>query len=172
MAQRISLQEFQANLSERLAQFSSSKLRTLLALETPTENWLVNLADTGEVLPVPAITPVPMTHSWYRGLVNVRGNLCGVVDFSRFQSGASIALTGTARILLTNSRHSNGVSLLFSRASGLRSEEEFSPFSGAQDARPWVNQTLVDAEERQWQLLDVASLIRTPDFLQAGLLEA
>jgi len=172
MAQRISLQEFQANLSERLAQSSSSEPRTLLALETPTENWLVNLADTGEVLPVPTITPVPMTHAWYRGLVNVRGTLCSVVDFSRFQSGAPTALTGTARILLTNARHSNGISLLFSRASGLRSEEEFSTLAEASDARPWIRQTLVDSDERQWLLLDVASLIRTPDFLQAGLLEA
>src|SRR5690606_651674 len=172
MARRISLREFQANLAERLAESASGEIRSLLALETPTENWLVDLADTGEVLPTPAITPVPMTRPWYRGLINVRGNLYGVVDFSLFQSGEPVALSGTTRILLVNPRHGNGIGLLFARSSGLHSEDEFSTAPGAQDARPWVSQALVDSSARRWLRLDLASLANNPEFLQAGLLKA
>ena len=53
------------------------------------EAWLISLADAGEVIPAPAITPVPLTKLWFRGAVNIRGKLYGVVDFSAWRGGAS-----------------------------------------------------------------------------------
>ena len=47
---------------------------------------------------MPATVPVPLTHSWFRGVANVRGNLYSVVDFSAFQGGEPIgAGHGAAR---------------------------------------------------------------------------
>lgn len=173
MARRISLREFQESLAQRLAESGSGERRTLLGLETPTENWLVDLADTGEVLPVPPIAPVPLTHAWYRGLVNVRGNLCGVVDFSAFHSGDPVSPAGASRILLVGARHGSGIALLFSRAAGLHGREEFNPDPNcSDDPRPWVSQVLDDVQGRRWLKLDIAALVRDPAFVEAGVPES
>ena len=169
MARRVSLREFQESLAQRLAESREGERRTLLGLQTPTENWLVDLADTGEVLPVPPVTPVPLTRAWHRGLVNVRGNLHDVVDFSLFQSGETIASGGSARILLLGSQHGHGIALLFSRATGLRSPDEFTR-EEASDKRPWVDSVLYDVQGHRWLKLDIENLVRTPSFLEAGVL--
>lgn len=169
MARRVSLREFQESLARRLAESREGEHRTLLGLQTPTENWVVDLADTGEVLPVPPVAPVPLTQPWYRGLVNVRGNLCGVVDFSLFHSGEAIATGGSARILLVGARHGSGMALLFSRATGLRSPEEFTR-EDVTDDRPWVESILCDVQGHRWLKLDVAALTRNPAFFEAGIL--
>jgi twitching motility protein PilI len=171
MARRVSLREFQESLARRLAESREGERRTLLGLQTPTESWLIDLADTGEVLPVPPISEVPMTHPWYRGLINVRGNLCGVVDFSLFQSGDVTATGGGARVLLVGARHGNGMALLFTRASGLRSPEEFTT-EDESDPRPWVDAILSDVQGHRWLKLDIAALVRNPAFLEAGILES
>lgn len=172
MARRISLREFQESLAKRLAESHAGERRTLLGLETPSENWLVDLADTGEVLPVPLIAPVPMTHPWFRGLVNVRGSLCSVVDFSAFHSGELLAPTGSARILLAGARHGTGIALLFSRATGLRGPDEFSlEEEAAPDSRPWVDAVLSDVQGRRWLKLNLGALVRQPAFVEAGVLE-
>src|SRR3972149_1323771 len=46
--------------------------------------WLIRLDDAGEVLPLPEVTPVPLTRPWFLGLANIRGNLAGVVGFAAF----------------------------------------------------------------------------------------
>ncbi|MDX5362812.1 MAG: chemotaxis protein CheW [Pseudazoarcus pumilus] len=170
MARRVSLREFQESLARRLAESREGEHRTLLGLQTPTENWLVDLADTGEVLPVPPLADVPMTQHWYRGLVNVRGSLCGVVDFSLFHAGDVIPTGGSARVLLIGARHGSGTALLFSRASGLRSPEEFTP-EDESDPRPWVAAVLSDVQGHRWLKLDIAALVRNPAFLEAGVIE-
>lgn len=170
MARRVSLREFQESLARRLAESREGEHRTLLGLQTPSDNWLVDLADTGEVLPVPPVADVPLTRPWYRGLVNVRGSLCGVIDFSLFHAGEAIATGGSARILLLGARHGSGTALLFSRTTGLRSPEEFSP-ENETDARPWVDSVLSDVQGNRWLKLNVAALARNPAFLEAGISE-
>lgn len=170
MSRRVSLREFQENLARRLAESREGERRTLLGLETPDELWLVDLADTGEVIPVPPVAHVPLTQPWYRGLVNVRGNLCGVVDFSTFHAGPAITPSGSARILLLGSRHGTGTALLFSRASGLRGPDEFSLEDSSPDERPWVAGVMSDVQGRRWLKLDIAALVRHPTFLAAGTL--
>ena len=66
---------------------------------------------TGEVLPVPAITPVPLTKPWFLGIANVRGALHGVVDFAGFigtgpASAHGSNAGGQARLLLLGTRFS------------------------------------------------------------------
>ncbi|MDX5446157.1 MAG: chemotaxis protein CheW [Zoogloeaceae bacterium] len=169
MARRVSLREFQESLARRLAESREGERRTLLGLQTPTESWLVDLSDTGEVLPPPPIADVPMTRPWYRGLINVRGNLCGVIDFSLFQGGDPVALGGGSRVLLIGTAHGSGMALLFSRATGLRSPEEFTS-EDASDPRPWVKAVLNDVQGHRWLKLDLAALVRNTAFLEAGIL--
>lgn len=45
---------------------------------------VVDLTEVREVVPYPAITPVPGTKRWLRGIANVRGSLWTVVDLADF----------------------------------------------------------------------------------------
>lgn len=47
---------------------------------------LVNLADSGEVVPLLPLTDVPLTKPWFVGMANIRGSLYSVTDFSAFQA--------------------------------------------------------------------------------------
>ncbi|HRP74798.1 MAG TPA: chemotaxis protein CheW [Rhodocyclaceae bacterium] len=168
MARRISLREFQESLVRRLAEARTGDRRTLLGVEAGDENWLLDLTDTGEIMPVPPLADVPLTRNWYRGIANVRGTLYGVVDFSGFHGGKTIAPSGLARLLLLNVRHATNSALLFSRTTGLRSPEEFEPDTGPADERPWVAGRVRDLQNRVWLRLDIAKLLGNPQFLEAG----
>ncbi|NMG67557.1 chemotaxis protein CheW [Azoarcus indigens] len=168
MSKRISLREFQESLVRRLAEAKSGERRGLLGVQAGNENWLVALADSGEVLPPPPLSPVPLTRPWYRGLANVRGTLYGVVDFSAFHGGPLVAPSGHARLLLVGARHGVHCALLVSRASGLRSGDDFEADDNPADERPWVGQRLRDVQDRPWLRLDVQRLLAHPGFLDAG----
>ena len=90
MAKRISLQEFQAGLARRLAEARDTRASALLAVQAGSRNWLLDLAEAGEILAVPPLAPVPLVHPWFRGLASVRGNLFGVVDFAAFHGEAPV----------------------------------------------------------------------------------
>lgn len=169
MARRISLREFQENLVKRLAEARTADRRTLLGFETGHERWLVALTDTGEVLPVPPISPVPLTHAWFRGIANVRGTLYGVVDFASFHGQAIQPVGGHARILIMHPRHGVNSALLCSRISGLHNPDEFEEALETKDPRPWVAGRFRDIHGTEWLRLDIGTLIRHPRFLEAGL---
>lgn len=170
MATRLSLREFQEDLVRRFAEAQSADRRALLGVRAGRENWLINLTDSGEILPVPPLAGVPLTHDWFRGLANVRGTLFSVVDFSAFQSGPLTPPTGAARLLLVGARHGTNCALLVSNALGLRSQDDFQADTSAQDdERPWVQARLRDTRDHLWLKLDVPKLLAHRSFLQAGL---
>ena len=81
---RLSLRDYQRELAERLRQADSTRSASKLGVQVGSETWLIDLVEAGEVIPVPPITPVPLTRPWFRGVANVRGNLYSVVDFAAF----------------------------------------------------------------------------------------
>ena len=170
MARRTSLREFQANLTKRLAEAQISQYRALLGLDSGKENWLVDLVDTGEILPVPSLSPVPLTQAWFRGIANIRGTLYGVVDFAAFHDMAPTPLTGHARLVLINARHRTNTALLVNRITGLRNNDEFEDAYDTSEQRPWVAETLADLQGHTWRRLDVIALINAPDFLEAAVM--
>ena len=58
MAEKLSLRDYQRDLAERLRAADGSRAASMLALQIGEEGWLVDLADAGEVIPVPKVTPV------------------------------------------------------------------------------------------------------------------
>jgi twitching motility protein PilI len=134
MSKRISLREFQENLAHRLAEAQTGERRGLLGVQAGNANWLLSLPDAGEIITPPTLAPVPLTHDWYRGLVNVRGILYSVVDLSRFHDRStavspSPAAAAHARLLLVGARQGVHSAILVSRVMGLRNEEDFEPDS-------------------------------------------
>lgn len=170
MSKRLSLREFQEDLVRRFAEAQTGDRRALLAVRAGHENWLLNLSDGGEILPVPPLASVPLTHDWFRGLANVRGTLFSVVDLSAFHRGPITPAGGAARLLLIGVRHGVNCALLISSALGLRNPDDFQPAATATgDERPWIQERLRDARDHEWLKLDVPKLLASRSFLQAGL---
>jgi twitching motility protein PilI len=165
MAERTSLREYQRELAERLRNAGSSGTASKLGVRIGEENWLVDLADAGEVIPVPSITAVPLTHHWFKGVTNIRGNLYSVVDFPAFLGGAAAKLDDQARLLLVGQRFRMGSALLVDGSLGLRSPQQLRARNGSDGNPPWVKAEYLDLDGRPWKELDLALLMQDPVFL-------
>ncbi|MEW5887728.1 MAG: chemotaxis protein CheW [Pseudomonadota bacterium] len=170
MARKISLREFQENLVKRLTSAQRGETaNALLGVQAGRELWLLDLADSGEIVPLPHLTTVPLTRSWFCGVANIRGTLYSVVDFSAFQGGEATPQNAESRLLIVNSRHGINSALLVSRTLGLRNMEQLRPCAATKDTRPWVGREYEDAQGRRWKKLDLRHLITQPEFLEIGV---
>lgn len=168
MAAKTSLRDYQRELAARLQSAGAGHVASMLGLQVGAERWLVDLTDAGEVIPVPPITPVPMTQPWLRGVANVRGNLCTVVDFPAFLGGGPAALGEQARLLLFAARFRVGGALLVDRSLGLRNPAELQARDGTGGGPSWIRAEFDDSQGVHWKELDVPALVQHPDFLGAG----
>lgn len=170
MGRRTGLREFQLSVAERLRTAASSRtaLSSKLGFQVGPDNWFVALHQVSEVIPVPASVPVPLTHSWFRGVANVRGNLYSVIDFSAFQGGDPISPGVERRVILVSDRLVGGAGLLVSRMLGLRNPEQFNAAPRPAGAAPWVGAAFTDAGGTRWLELDLPALVREQRFLEVG----
>jgi twitching motility protein PilI len=172
------LREFQASLSEKLRRAQTAPLASnRLGLQIGQRRLLIDLADAGEILTVPDITPVPLTHAWYRGLANVRGNLIGIVDLSLFAGGPATPIDKESRVLAFASELRFSTGVLVSRMLGLRSAADLNAASGTGTGHtvpgadlyaPWTRARLIDAQDVLWDELDLAALTSDERFLKIG----
>ena len=164
MSKRLNLREFQQNLIDRLQATDMSVERvSTLGVQINGRNWLVDMVDIGEVLPLPPLTVVPFTKPWFRGVANVRGNLFGVIDMAAYEHSGAASGDINNRILLVAERHAFNVALLVDRVLGSR------------DARRWLQSEVDgqieyhDEQGTSWHRLDVPGLLEQAEFLQIGV---
>lgn len=191
MAKRLSLREFQAGLAERLTSAArGADSRALLGIQAGNGYWLLGLADAGEIVPLASLpsraslTPVALTKPWFVGLVNIRGVLYGVADFSLFQGGEPTPLNDDARLLLVGTRHGSNSALLVSRTLGLKNPDDLECVAGVAaeaeaaraletaaepaPAQSWIGETYCDRRDAaapRWRRLRVQPLLVHPEFL-------
>jgi twitching motility protein PilI len=186
MAKRISLREFQRDLSERLLSAKrGDSSESLLGIESGTndttggDHWLIDLFDSGEVVPLPGLTSVPLTQSWFAGIANIRGTLYSVVDFSAWRGGPSTPRNPEARLLLVGARHGINTALLVRRALGLRPRSQMIAIAGPKvdaadtvtavaddvSATPWFGGRYTDPNGMTWTQLRIPALLATPNYL-------
>ncbi|HEX4763829.1 MAG TPA: chemotaxis protein CheW [Usitatibacter sp.] len=169
MARRTGLREFQLSVAERLRNAGTrAALASKLGFQVGGDNWFVALHQVSEVIPVPQTVPVPLTHSWFRGVANVRGNLYSMIDFSAFQGGDPIASGMERRVILVSERLVPGAGLVVSRMLGLRNPEQFNAASRPANAPAWVAAAYSDAGGTRWLELDLPALAREQRFLEVG----
>ena len=169
MARRTGLREFQLSVAERLRSAGTrAALASKLGFQVAGDNWFVPLHQVTEVIPVPPLVHVPLTHSWFRGVSNIRGNLYSIVDFSAFQGGDPIASGMERRVILISDRLVGGAALLVSRMLGLRNPEQFNVAVKPADAPPGVGGVYTDAGGTRWLELDLPALVREQRFLEVG----
>jgi twitching motility protein PilI len=169
MAKRISLREFQESLSQRLTSAHRGEARrALLGVASGNEHWLFDLSDSGEVVPMPSLTAVPLTKSWFAGIANIRGTLYSVVDFSAFRGQEPTRRNANARLLLIGARHGTNSALLVDRTLGLRSIDDLDLVSSGGSEPVWRGEVRQDAQGRKWTLLRLRELLSDPAFLDIG----
>jgi twitching motility protein PilI len=167
-AKRTRLRQYQEQLLERMqaARTSTGARANQLGVEIGGAGYLIDLTETGEIVPVPPLASVPLTHPWYLGLANVRGNLIGVVHLGRYlgQDGEGegrarpAPASNLARLITFSPTLAFPCSLMADRVFGLRQAGEMTSADGC----------LVDADGKQWTPLSLAGLVAEDRFLQVG----
>lgn len=169
MARQISLREFQQGLAQRLREAQTEAEPTSrLGVQAGSSNWLLKLDDAGEMLPLPEISDVPLTHPWYLGLANIRGVLASVVDFSAFAGGDVTTRTPDCRLLLIAERFQSFSGLVISKMLGLKNVQAMQPVE-EKGSKPWVAGAFRDDEGRLWHELNIGALVAHDDFLHVGV---
>jgi twitching motility protein PilI len=168
MAERLSLKDYQRELVNRLKEAGAGRMASKLGMQIGAETWLVDLSDAGEVIPVPAVTPVPLTRPWFKGVANVRGNLYSVVDFPAFLGVGAVAVGEHSRLLLIGDRFRTAAALLIDRSLGLRNPDQLKPRATNGELPAWLRGEFEDPEGRSWKELDLPQLVRHADFLSVS----
>ena len=173
-AAKLDLRAFQQELATRLAAKTAAQVeQSRLGVGCCGEQWLIRLADAGEVIAVPAVATVPLTHPWYLGIANIRGNLYGVIDFGAFLGESTEPAptgAGAARLVLFGPRVGElRAGLVVQRVLGLRNLSDLEQADAPDGAPSWYGSRWSDREGGTWQEIDLALLARDPAFLQVGL---
>lgn len=170
MSKRTSLKDFQEGLAVRLkAAAGEAAPSARLSFEAGGSFWLLRLEGSGEVLAVPAISPVPLTRDWFLGMANVRGVLYGVSDFAAFLGRGPTARSAENRIMLVGQSQGVNAALLVSRLTGLRNVQQLSPADAPGEGAEWTESAWRDAEGRVWRELDASRLVRDRTFLDVAV---
>jgi len=173
-ARKLNLRAFQQELATRLAAKTTAQVeQSRLGLACAGSQWLVRLADAGEVIAVPTVATVPLTRSWYLGIANIRGNLYSVIDFGGFlghEVEPPMPGSAPARLVLFGPRVGElRAGLVVNRVLGLRNLVELVRGDAASDAPAWYGARWTDREGGTWQEIDLALLAQDPGFLQVGV---
>lgn len=168
MAQ-LKLREFQEYLANRLNSAARGEISSaLLGVQSGADHWLLKLDEAGEILPMPPLSSVPLTHPWFAGMANIRGNLYSVIDFAAFRGEEPTPRTSHARLVLLGAKFGINSAILVHRMLGLRPADTFTA-TDEPGKHSWVSGVMTDADGRRWQRLDVPALLADQKFMQIGL---
>lgn len=163
------LREFQVRLSERLRQAASAPSQSArLGVRVGDRSLLVELSEVGEIVSLSgAITPVPLTHDWFRGLVNLRGSLYGVSDLARFEGREPTPITKSTRLLAFAPRLGLNGAIVVDRMLGLQSTASWTEAArdDAQSSPSWLGRDWIDPDGHRWSELRLEALAGDERFL-------
>ena len=129
--------------------------------------YLVRMKEISEVIPVSDIVPVPLTHPWFLGIINVHGNLYGITDLGVYLGGEPAPFGTRSRILLISPQYRINSGFIVHNLLGIRNLSEFKPCQVTEDQlRNGVSHVYTDQENRTWYELDLSTFVREKRFLQ------
>ena len=166
---KLDLQAYQQDILARLSELVASGKEasaSRLGVQIGGINGLVSLTDISEVIPVPDIMRVPLTHVWFMGMANVRGNLYALTDLANYLGNKARPLTNESRILLVHTRFGVNAGLLVDQLIGLRSIEEMQPQQRTKDMPTWQLDQYKDSNGQDWVELNLAALLGQKEFMQ------
>jgi twitching motility protein PilI len=172
MANREALRDLHSRLATRLQAARSGDVgASWLGVVSGGHNYLLPLAQAGEIFPWTPIAAVPYTHSWFNGVTNLRGGLFGVVDLSVFisdqwRSPLSDTERSDARFITFNPALETNGALLIDRLAGLRHLDAFATSSAPSDDAPaYFGSVYLESGGASWQEINLQILSRESHFL-------
>ncbi len=172
MANREALRELQTRLASRLQTAKAEGLSiSWLAVRAGGGNYLLPLAQSGQIFPVPNVQGVPYAQPWFLGVGNLQGGLFGLVDFAGFIKGGRVPARSDqsmaqARVVTLNAALDVNCALLVDELAGLR---QLSAFSGSEPppvgALACFGHRYADVQGAYWQEINLQSLSKMPEFL-------
>jgi len=124
-----------------------------------------------EILPLPAVTPVPGAQPWMLGVANMRGNLLPVVDLKQFLEGERTVLHEGQRMLVVRQRGGD-VAVLIDELYGQRTFNEPQRVDvealGAGERYRHFIERAYRLDDQPWAVFSLERLARTPEFRQAA----
>lgn len=172
MANREALRELQTRLASRLqAARSEDVAAAWLAVTAGGSNYLLPLAQAGEIFPLVKVAPVPYTRAWFLGVSNLRGGLYGVVDLASFMGHGltpyrTEQLLSACSVVTFNAALELNCALLVDTLAGLRRRDAFAGAAPTQSGSPsYFGSCLTDVSGAQWQEINLQSLAQLPEFL-------
>jgi twitching motility protein PilI len=165
------LRDFSAQLAARLqAAPGPAAEPARLAVRIGSLGYLLDMNSAGEIVAAPAVTPVPWTKSWFRGLANVRGRLVGIVDLSGLAGGKPITPEEAQQVVVFNENQKFNVGLLITRAFGLRNIKDLEALGPVRDpARPWEARAFRDTDGTRLVEIDLQGLTSFEEFASIGI---
>ena len=161
--------ELRVPLAMKLAGANGQKTANLIGVQSASDFWLLDLSDSGEIVPMVPLSQVPLTRSWFAGIANIRGNLYAVTDFAAFQGKAPTPQNSSSRFLLIGTRYGNNAALLVTRMLGLKKADDLKSEEAGPDTPPWVDAIYADNEGHQWKKLSVRKLLSDKRFMEIGI---
>lgn len=172
MANREALRELQARLASRLQAARSEGMTVAwLAVRVGGKSLLFPLGQSGEIFPLSSLQPVPYARDWFRGVINIRGGLYGVVDLAGFIAGDMGVVRGEPAsqdpsVVTLNVALEVNCALQVDGLLGLRGSDAFASSSPADPGAPtYFGNQFLDSAGEQWQEIDLRILSQTPQFL-------
>jgi twitching motility protein PilI len=172
MANREALRELQARLASRLQTARAEGMSVAwLAVQAAGRKYLFPLSQSGEIVPLAHVQPVPYAVDWFKGVVNIRGGLFGVVDLAHFmstESGQSFLapVSSEPSVVTLNSALDVNCALQVDVLSGLRGADAFSQSHGPAEGSPaFFGNVFIDSAGDAWQEINLRILSQFPKFL-------
>jgi twitching motility protein PilI len=167
----VHLEAFQSRLAERLKNASKEEITNAkLGLMIGDDRWLVDLAEAGEIVPVPSqISSVPMTKQWFKGMANLRGTLHTVTDLAQFADEGITPINRESRLLSMAGRFNVNASIVVTKMLGLRTIEELKPALPSSVLKyrnkTWAGAYWRDAQGLVWRDLVLSKLALDENFI-------
>lgn len=168
---KLNLQAYQQDILARLRDLTTNKSTTAaskLGVTINGFNWLIALDDISEVIPLPEITRVPQTQSWFMGMANVRGNLYALSDLASFLGYPATSVNANSRILLVHQKFEMNAGLLVERLIGLRSSEDMEKQDDIGEQAVWYVNQYKDSNNETWHEMDIGKLLDQHEFMQVA----
>ncbi len=172
MANRAAIRELQTRLATRLqASNAEGVLVSWLAVRAGGQNYLFPLVQSGEIFPLGSLQRVPYCHSWFQGVLNLRGGLFGVVDLAGFitdgkaPARSELALSESSVVTLHPALDVN-CALMVDSLAGLRNADAFAQSQPPEAGAPvYFGNRYTDTQGGQWQEINLQSLSQYSPFL-------
>jgi twitching motility protein PilI len=175
MANREAIRELQARLASRLQVARTEGVSVAwLAVKAGGQNYLFPLGQSGEIYALTTVQVVPYAREWFRGVLNIRGGLFGVIEMAGFVADSG----GPARsepksqepsVVTLNTALDVNCALQVDTLMGLRGKDSFAtsvpPTAGAPD---YFGNRFIDPAGQSWQEINLRVLSLSPQFLSIG----